>query len=470
MLTIPRSGALRFRQILNKSVMADQFRSAWPTVLCQARRNELVLEAGQGGMAVRLYLEAAGAGGAIAFRGDLLPQIDGKDDEPVILEAIGPDKGVARWTDAGVPKAVEFDSVPPEHARAFPDEPRLTAMPETFLSALAEAVRTVAKTSTVRVGLTRILLQGKGGEIAGTNGQQLLIQRGFPFPWEDDVLIPRVAALDGRPLGTAGPVGIGRTETHVVLRVAPWAFALPIDTENIFPGIEAVIPRASAAGGRLQLDPEEAARLAAVLPRLPGAGDEQAPVTVGLSPRPAVRAKGEADAEAVEVVLDRSTATGPIEAVVLNRTYLLRALALGFTEIQVSQPTRPVCCRDRKRIYVFMPLEPSGAVQPGPRVRRVPLPATDATSPPVPRKRVAVSPVESNGHAASPVPAIVADSSTDRVTVADVIGEAVCVAGLLRDAAGRVTRLVAALRRQRHQTRAVQQAMRSLKQLQLVDH
>jgi hypothetical protein len=53
--------------------------------------------------------------------------------------------------------------------------------------------------------------------------------------------------------------------------------------------------------------------------------------------------------------------------------------------------------------------------------------------------------------------------------VADVIGEAVGVASLLRDAAGRVARLVAALRRQRHQTRAVQQAVRSLKQFQF-DH
>jgi hypothetical protein len=53
------------------------------------------------------------------------------------------------------------------------------------------------------------------------------------------------------------------------------------------------------------------------------------------------------------------------------------------------------------------------------------------------------------------------------VTVADVIGEAVGVAGLLREAGSRVTRLVAALRQQRHQTRAVQQAVRSLKELQI---
>jgi hypothetical protein len=343
-------------------------------------------------------------------------------------------------------------------------------MPETFLPALAEAVRTAAKGETTRIGLTRILLRGKGGEIAATDGQQLLIQRGFPLPWEDDVLIPRVAALDGRPLGTAGPAGIGRTDGHIVLRVAPWAFALPIDMDNKFPGIEAVIPRASATAARVQFDPDEAAQLAAVLPRLPGAGDEQAPVTLGLGSRPAVRAKEEADPEAVEVVLDRSTATGPDGAVVVNRAYLLRALALGFTEVQVNAPTRPVCCRDRRRIYVFMPLDPSGVIPPGPRARRIPLPTDPvAAGPPAVRKRTAVPPAAMNGHTVSPIPAEPAAGPADRVTVGDVIDEAVGVAGLLKEAANRVTRLVAALRQQRHQSRAVQQAVRSLRQLQL-DH
>jgi hypothetical protein len=332
MRTFPRSAALRFRQILKRSLTLDPARGSWPQVVCQARRNELTLEAGQCNVAVRLYLDAPGASGAIAFQADLLSQVEGRDDSLVTVEPTDPGKGVARWADGGVPKVIEFDTVPPEEARAFPDEPRLTPMPDGFLPALAEAMRTAAKHHT-KVGLTRILFRGKSGEIIASDGKQLLVQRGFPFPWEDDVLIPRVAALDGRPLGTTGPAGIGRTSGHVVPRVAPWAFALPIDAEETFPGIEAVIPRASAATGRLHLDPEEAARLAAVLPRLPGAADNEAPVTLALDSPPAVRAKGDADPEAVEVLLDRSTVAGPAATVAVDRTYLLRALALGFTEI-----------------------------------------------------------------------------------------------------------------------------------------
>jgi hypothetical protein len=449
--------------------MAGHLRSFWPNVLCRTRQNELVLEAGQDGLAVQLSLDGSASSGAIAFRGDLLAQVEGKGEEPVTLEPAGSGKGVVRWADGGVPKAMEFDVVSPEQARAFPDEPRLTAMPESFLSALAETIRTTARESS-RPGLTRVVLRGGAGEMVASDGKQLLIQRGFPFPWPGAVLIPRMPALDGRPLDTEGPAGIGRTADQVVLRVAPWAFALPIDVENKFPEVATVVPRASATTARLQLDPDDAARLAAVLPRLPGAEDEQSPVTLALGPRPAVRARREADRDAVEVPLERSTASGSLGAVALNRAYLLRALTLGFTEVQVNSPSRPISCRDRKRIYVVMPLEASAAVPADTKLRRVPLPTADTTAivPAMPRRKQVAAPVEVNGHAPEPVPPT-PTGTNGRVSVADVIAEAVGVVGLLREAAGRVSRLVSTLKRQRHQTRAVQQAVRSLKDLHLVD-
>ena len=48
---------------------------------------------------------------------------------------------------------------------------------------------------------------------------------------------------------------------------------------------------------------------------------------------------------------------------------------------------------------------------------------------------------------------------------ADLIGEAEALRAVLQDAAGRVARLLAALKHQRRQSRAVQQAMDSLRQL-----
>jgi hypothetical protein len=52
-------------------------------------------------------------------------------------------------------------------------------------------------------------------------------------------------------------------------------------------------------------------------------------------------------------------------------------------------------------------------------------------------------------------------------TIAEVIAEAEMLRGLLHDASSRVDRLLAALKHQRRRSRAVQQAMKSLKDLQL---
>jgi hypothetical protein len=118
-LTLPRSAVLKFRMALRRTVMFDALRNTWPTVVCSARRGELMLEASQGGFAVLLSIDAGSAGGALAFRGDVLARFEGRDDALVTLESVGLNKGVARWTDGGVPQSVELDTVPVEDIRLF---------------------------------------------------------------------------------------------------------------------------------------------------------------------------------------------------------------------------------------------------------------------------------------------------------------------------------------------------------------
>src|SRR5204863_9620107 len=103
--------------------------------------------------------------------------------------------------------------------------------PDGFTPALAGAARPTPRQS-IRVALTRLQLRGKTGEVVASDARQLLVQRGFRFPWPDDVLVPRVPALAGTEVSTCAPVGVGRTPTHVIIQAAPWAFALPIDTAS----------------------------------------------------------------------------------------------------------------------------------------------------------------------------------------------------------------------------------------------
>jgi hypothetical protein len=55
----------------------------------------------------------------------------------------------------------------------------------------------------------------------------------------------------------------------------------------------------------------------------------------------------------------------------------------------------------------------------------------------------------------------------ERMSLDDVLTEAVALRALLSEASGRTARLLAALKHQRRQSRAVRQAMQSLRQLAL---
>ena len=74
-----------------------------------------------------------------------------------------------------------------------------------------------------------------------------------------------------------------------------------------------------------------------------------------------LRARAGSDDRVTEALLSRSTVTGPLVRVPTDRRPLLRALQLGFTEVQVAAADRPVCCRDGKRCYVWMPLDQASA-------------------------------------------------------------------------------------------------------------
>jgi hypothetical protein len=59
------------------------------------------------------------------------------------------------------------------------------------------------------------------------------------------------------------------------------------------------------------------------------------------------------------------------------------------------------------------------------------------------------------------------NTSPEQMSLAEVIAEAEALRLLLSEASGRTARLMAALKHQRRQTKAVQQAMHSLRQIKL---
>jgi hypothetical protein len=124
----------------------------------------------------------------IALPLDALADFDGRDESPVVLESIAPDRTVVRWDDRRIPQTRQYPVTAPD---TF-SEPPTAFEPATsgLLDALADASVTAAEDIT-RYALNCVQLKGKTGEIVATDGRQLLIQKDFHFPFESEVSVRR---------------------------------------------------------------------------------------------------------------------------------------------------------------------------------------------------------------------------------------------------------------------------------------
>jgi hypothetical protein len=252
-----------------------------------------------------------------------------------------------------------------------------------------------------------------------------------------------------------------------VVTAGPWSVALAADPHGRFPPYEQVIPRAGPNASRWQVHPDDVADLDAALARLPGGDDQDVPVTLELGRLVVLRAAG--DGQATGVVAARSAASGSAVRVACHRRHLLRALRLGFTEVVVNRPNAPLLARDAKRRYVWMPLSADAAAPPDPRasVQTVTAAPEALAAPEPPRSpnlnRSPTMPLTPpNGHAPD-------DRPDPAGGLAELIAEAEQVRVALLDAAGRLGRWAAALKQQRKQSKAFEQAVQSLRRLRGFD-
>jgi hypothetical protein len=153
-----------------------------------------------------------------------------------------------------------------------------------------------------------------------------------------------------------------------------------------------------------------------------------------------------------------------------NRKYLARALALGFREVQLVDPTAPAVCRDEQRTYVWALLEPDGVIAAAENALRTSSPAAGATPPastPVnriagrlrKRGRATAAPSNSKHRAAPP-------SAPD---TQDVIAYTLALHTQLRAVLHGLGDLVRQIRRDRKQARLTKSTLAALKQLQTLE-
>ena len=459
MIVITRDLARRFRAVARRCV-SGRPRGPAPPVVVQARSGTLTLWTRTGDADLTYAGPTDGDDDTVLVPMAVLEAVEGTGPDPVELE-VGPQlRGCARWSDRGIPRMYPFEALLPGKPHSVPEPPdELHLLPETFPTALHECGRTAAREST-RFALNQVQVRGTSGQVIGTDGRQALITGGFQFPFASDLLVPAVPAFGTRELA-GEEVRVGRTSTHLVVAAGPWSVWLPEDKGGRYPDVAAVVPR-PVGGSVAGVDGRDAAALLDALPHLPGAGDEDRPVTLDLNGWVVVRAKDTQGGAVREVVLTRSPAAGPPARVAVDRKALSRALALGCHTLRLAGEGKPLIAEGDDRTFVSICLDPGLVVGPNPAAVRTP---TDdrAARPPRPVTRERKPPMkthESNGHTPGSRPDPPADAP-------DPLAEAEALRAALADAAHRAARLVAVFKNRRKEQRALSQVYSSLKSLNL---
>jgi hypothetical protein len=447
---MPRSLALHFRTILRRCAG----RRDHPFILARGSRRSLTLEAVTPQVGLRVEHPGQQDETTLAFPAAALAQFEGRSDDLVTLQERTSTDGKASWQENGTASSRGFSLVKSEPHLSFPSMPKdMKPAGESFVRAMQDASLTAAREYTGR-SLDRILLRGKSGEIVATDGRQLLVQRGFSFPWKEDRLVAAINPWGARELPEEEAL-IGCNDKNVFVRIGAWTFALSIEEKNRFPSFEKVIPHPRLTRTRLRLEPDDIALLIKQLPRLPDSPDGSSTITIDLGKEVVVRTQSCDRSDTTELKLAHPALTGDPVLLVMNRRYLLHALKLGFSEIEIEQEDRPLCCRDSRRVYLWMPFtdKPEQGAQPAEQA------APQSIKTPEPTKEIPTMPENNNGNGKHQRNSNGLPPMTDPLTEAEAI----------RDMAGevhtRLSRLIAALKHYRRQSKAVRAAVEQIRDL-----
>jgi hypothetical protein len=476
-IKVTRHAARRLRVVFRRSVLGISHKGLIPPLVLHAENQRLRAQYRYHDLAVE-YTEPGSLRqfDSIPVPLEALAEVEGRDDTAVELESVEPDRIVVRWQDRGIPQVREYPVTPFGKIAPFPETPAAwTSISTDVLAALAEASATCTADS-ARYALDCIQLRGTVHKIIATDGCQLLVRSGFGLPWDGDLLIRGSPIFACRAFIRDKSIQIGKTDTHIVLRIGPWTTYHEIQKDGRFPRVDDAIPETQAVTTRVQLDREDAQFLEMALGRLPGSELLNSPATLDMNGQVVVRATGAEQAQITELVLNRSSYTGPPIRVNSNREYLRRAVRLGCNEIGIAGVEAPIVCRNEHQIYAWQPLSGDAAIAPTDNVIRIES-ATDTSearqerNPPETPRSTMSDRARRNGQ----VPSIQASdnghvtSESPGASLATLIRDAEALHAALTEARSSLARLIAGLRRHRKQSRLLSDTLKSLRQLKLSD-
>lgn len=493
MISLSRSLARQFRAVARRAGLCKVGSPGAACVRLIASADALRLQATNGRVAVEYQTAGRFDADDITVPLQVFADCEAKTENLVTIRRNESAGLVVSWDDRGVPQ--QRDYTPPEAIEMPAVAQELATNPPNLLAALRDAVTTVDNSAT-RYALDCIQLNGATGTIAATDSRQLLVQTGFQFAWQEELLMRVTNVFDCRELPTDLPVDIGRTEHGVTVRTGQWTIHHEINKEGRYPKLDRTIPSSTAIQTKMQVDPADARFLTATVGRLPADDQTDRPLTVELNGAIVIRAQKDKQSQMMELLLSRSQRVGPQLRLQTNRAYLTRSLELGFTEVGFVDAESPCVCRDASRTYVWMLLENKGALESNPEalcIDSMSVPANGvAKGRGTTRVLAKAAETEVAATSTSVAPTVVAPvnrimehlppTTTPKNDVnegvvanpatsasADVIEQALELRNQLRVIVQGLTELVGQIRQQRKQSRLMKSTLQSLKQLQLLE-
>lgn len=284
-----------------------------------------------------------------------IKEVAAKKHDTLTLEIQGSDIS-ATYSLGGVPQHRTF---PLQQGFAFPVFPSLknsVTFPNTIFDALQDASKCVDPDN-ARYSLGAICLRGERSQIMSTDGRQALMQDGFAFPWDHDVLCPVSKVFGAKELrDNSTTVNIGFENEKLCFEAGNIAFSFsPI--EGKFPRLERFTDNNSRFSW-LDIDQMDADFVAQRLDNMPGKSNSDSPIYIELNGHVSVRGHDTVQSSATDLRLVRSRYEGKPVVMSMNRKYLKNALNFRVNRIGFDpDENSPIVAYGDRKTFVIMPLE-----------------------------------------------------------------------------------------------------------------
>lgn len=205
----------------------------------------------------------------------------------------------------------------------------------------------------------------KAHYVVGTNGRLLFSANSFQFGLKESLMLPRRRFLswsafwDEPSCQLSSEAAKEKGSAWVQFKTDRWTF-ITRQIDGNYPNWKQIIPSGSAKT-TVELDAQTVAKLLAVLPLLPGKEQKDSPLKLEIS-QGQFQVIAKSNTAYSPVPVSSAKVTGRDVNINLNRDYLLKALQLGLSEIQIFDALSPLICQAGGKRLLIAPLRPDASL------------------------------------------------------------------------------------------------------------